>query len=170
MSKHYSPPEVLQILLADAQDPRFIGTPFRMPEYASNMFGIRAGDGYAVVFGFENDGNPMWWLRIAAGIALDVGDVDGALRWVNEMNRSIYTGCYVCAINHEAQRAALAYQISFPSVIIDSGSELLFSFITNMMVMAAKIAATEAPKFIGNYGGRPFEEDLVAPLLVPMIM
>jgi hypothetical protein len=158
------------MLLTDARDPRFMGTPFQPPEHAANMFGIRAGDGYVAVFGFENDGDPMWWLRIASGIALDVGDVDGALRWVNEMNRGIYTGCYLCAINHEAQRAALAYQISFPSVIIDSGSELLFSFMTNMMVKAARIAAIEAPQFIEKFGGRPFDEDLVIQLLLPMIM
>jgi hypothetical protein len=170
MPRHYSPPEVLQMLLSDARDPRFMGTPFQPPEHASNVFGIRAGDGYAAVFGFENDGDPMWWLRIASGIALDVSDVDGALRWVNEMNRGIYTGCYLCAINHEAQRAALAYQISFPSVIIDSGSELLFSFMTNMMVKAARIAAIEAPQFIEKHGGRPFDEDLVTQLLIPMIM
>jgi hypothetical protein len=37
-------------------------------------------------------------------------------------------------------------------------------------VKAAKIAATEAPQFIEKYGGRSFEEDLVVPLLVPMLM
>jgi hypothetical protein len=100
---------------------------------------VRAGDGYAVVFGFENDDNPVWWLRIVARIALDVSDVDGALRWASETNRGLYTGCYLCAVNREAQRAALAYQISFPSIIIDSDSELLFAFPTNMMACSRSL-------------------------------
>lgn len=168
MTRYYSPPEVLQKLVTDAQDPRFIGVPFKVLGSEANSFGIRCGDGFAVVFGFENDGQPTWWLRMAAGIALDVPDVEGALRWVNEQNRDIYTGCYLCAIDQNRGLAAVVYQASVSSIVINSDSELVFAFLTNMMTATSKVAATQPAGLIQRYGGVPFVEDAACSL--PMMV
>lgn len=158
MTRHFSPREVLRILAADAQDPRFIGTPYRLDGNEPNGFGIRCGDGFAVIFGFEQNNKPIWWLRMVAGIALDVPDIDGSLRWVNEQNRGIYAGCYLCGIDQSRGLAGVVYQISFSSLVMDSDSELVFAFMTNMMTTAVNIAATEPSKFIERHGGVPFHE------------
>jgi hypothetical protein len=158
VTRYYAPPEALQKLITDAQDPRFIGTPFKMLGNEANSFGIRCGDGFAAVFGFDSDDQPTWWLRMAAGIALDVADIEGALRWVNEQNRGIYTGCYLCAIDQSRNLAAVVYQVSFSNIEINSDSELVFAFMTNMMTSTSKIAATQPAELIQKCGGVPFNE------------
>ena len=169
MTRYYSPPEVLQKLVGDAQDPRFVGTPFKMEGNESNCFGIRCGDGYATVFGFEHDGDPVWWLRMAAGIAIDVPNIDCALRWVNEENRDIYTGCYICAIDQARNLAAVVHQVSFSSIEINADSELVFAFMTKMMTLVSNRAATKPADFIRRCGGTPFNEDS-AYAIPPLIM
>jgi hypothetical protein len=168
MTANFSPREVLQNLVANAQNPRFIGTPFRMPGNESNSFGIRCGDGYAVVFGAEYDGDPVWWLRIAAGIALDVPDIDGALHWVNEENRGIYTGCYTCAIDQTRNLAAVVHQVSFSNIEINADSELVFNFMIKMMTLVSNRAATKPAEFIKRYGGIPFNQEFA--VAIPMLI
>ena len=160
MSKHYTPAEVIRVLADDARDERFIGKCRAMEAYEDNGIVVLCGDGMSIVYAPVNPEYHVkpWFLTLAAGIAIDVPDVDGALAWCNSRNRQLTIGRYLCCIDAVQQMAAVIYTESVSSRIF--GSEEVWSYLTGLMTVMAKTSASEPAEFIGQYGCQPFSHEI----------
>lgn len=167
MSRRISPEEAVKALADDAHDSRFPGTYIPMPPWDSVNFGIEYARGYSTVIAWPptRDAVPdRWTLHLAAGLALEVHDVEGALRWVNAKNRGEVIGRYLVAVSEESGLAAVVYHAAVSSKLIDSDTDEIWIWMTQLMILTAKTAATESEEFVSSHGGRPAVEDALAAL------
>jgi hypothetical protein len=114
-------------------------------------FGFSAGRGVGVLrVGMREH----WDLHLLTGIALDVLDVQGALKWVNERNRESSLGWYYCGILPDNSACAVVYANVMNSRIIDIRSDAIRSYIASLINLMARTAAEEPEGFISQHGGR----------------
>jgi hypothetical protein len=167
MSQHFAPEKVIKMLADDVHDARFIGSYIPMPPWESVNFGVEYAGGYSTVIAWPptRDGiiPDTWTLQLAAGLAVDVHDVEGALRWSNAKNRSETIGRYVVALS-DSGLAAVFYNASVSSMLTDSDAPEMWIWMTRLMTVVAKIAAGESKEFISSCGGRQISEDFLAAL------
>ena len=167
MPRQFSPEAVIEVLANDVRDERFIGTYVSMPAWESVNFGIEYAGGYSTVVGWpppgENVADP-WWLHLVAGLAFQVADIDGALRWVNAKNRSQLIGRYMVAVSEDLSLGTVVYHMSVSSVLIGSDADEIWIWMTRLMTHAAKTAATESHEFIKAHGGSLVGEGFLAAL------
>jgi len=156
MARHYPPEEVIHMLAQDAKDEQFIGRYLPSLGNEATSFAVQCGDGLSVVLGPSRPEAQVkpWFLTFAAGVALDVPDIEGTLRWVNARNRELTIGRYLSCIHEDRRMTAVIYTESVSSTII--GTQEVWIYLTRLMTMMAKASATEPAGFIRMHGGIPF--------------
>jgi hypothetical protein len=156
MARHYTPEEVIRVLAQDAHDELFIGSYLPLLGNEATSFAVQCGDGLSVVLGPKSPDAQVkpWFLTFAAGIAVDVPDIEGALRWSNMRNRELTIGRYICCMDEDRQMVAVVYTESVSSTII--GPEEVWIYLTRVMTIMAKTSASEPADFIRMRGGIPF--------------
>jgi hypothetical protein len=169
-TRHHTPEEVIRLLAQDAHDPMFAGSYLPMPGNEARSFAVQCADGLSVVLGSSSPDAQVkpWFLTFAAGIALDIPDIDGALRWSNTRNRQLTIGRYLCCIDEDRQMAAVVYTDSVNSTII--GPEEVWIYLTRLMTITARTSASEPPEFIQMHGGTPFSYERHAYPLAMMVL
>ncbi len=171
MSRHFSPEEVIAELASDVRDERFIGTYLPFEPWESVSFGITYAGGYSTVIAWPPTSHAVggpWLLHIAAAIAYQVSDIDGALRWANAKNRSEDIGRYLVAEPEpedlNSHGAAVVYHMAVRSTLIDSDAPEIWVWMTRLLTHAARTAATESQEFIKAHGGSQVGESFIAAL------
>lgn len=108
-----------------------------------------------------------WYLAITCGVAIDVPDIDGSLRFSNIQNRRIAFGRYYSAVAEEQGVAAVVYEHLILGESIDLSSESSRRNVLWVVALLMADAAATSGEFIARHGGSPFSRE--APEILAVI-
>ncbi len=161
----------IAVLRMYAEAPGAVGTvhEYSLFELAGMQsgFAVVHGGGVTLVRASRRAGT---WTNvfISAGLALDVPDVAGALRWTNEQNQRTQRGRYYATVSQDGSMAALVYEQTIwaghlrhllegphgPGTL-----DAIVGWVGSALTSAVEVAAASGSDALREFGGRRFPPD-----------
>ena len=130
-------------------------------------FGIAAGGGLTLVWAdVTNAEAGPWSVQLSGGLAIDVPDREGSLRWANNKNRGIAYGKCYCALAESQNLAAVLYENTLPGAsfeLIFNGPhgpgtfQSLVGWVRGILDLQVRCTAQDGADIINAHGGKRFE-------------